>query len=387
MSDKGEQGAVDADFQNYLKARDKGLMDLLVHATQKTGRSPVKTQFDFMKLARAEGRLNMVEYIRFGLYDPDRFTPEERARFISNDLNWPITHICNDKSWEASAEDKYIADRLLGMGDVPVPDTVAVIDTGPRLFPGLTRISNAPELRDFLLSRPGQRLFGKVNGGMVSFGVFRVEHCDEDTLTCTGMEPMSYEAFLSDFVGTNSYVIQTELNNHPDIARYCSSLATVRVVNMVRQDDVYCPVAVIKMPQGGNIADAFWRPGNLACDIDMETGEIRTVALRGTEIEFLDDHPETPGLMGMNLPFWKELLEINDRAARIFAPIRFQSTDIAITENGPVVVELNYGGGFDLPQYASGRGMLTPEVRAFFKDCGYEFTPKKRGLGRLFGRK
>ncbi|WP_168174880.1 sugar-transfer associated ATP-grasp domain-containing protein [Thioclava sp. JM3] len=88
-------------------------------------------------------------------------------------------------------------------------------------------------------------------------------------------------------------------------------------------------------------------------------------------------YDDRPGLMGMELPFWKELLEINERAARSFAPVRYQSTDIAITADGPVVVEINAGGGFDLPQYSNGRGMLTPEVRAFFESCGVKFRPKK----------
>ena len=55
-----------------------------------------------------------------------------------------------------------------------------------------------------------------------------------------------------------------------------------------------------------------------------------------------------------------------------------------------MVVELNYGGGFDLPQYASGRGLLTPEVRAFFESFGYDFDarPKRRNLlSRLLRRK
>lgn len=150
------------------------------------------------------------------------------------------------------------------------------------------------------------------------------------------------------------------------------------MINLVTDKGVLCPVSVLKLPQAGNIADAFWRPGNLACDVDIETGRIRTVARRGIEMEYLEDHPDTPGLMGLELPFWSELLEINKRAARIFSPIRYQSTDIAITEDGPLIVELNYGGGFDLPQYASGRGMLTQEVRDFFESCGVKFQSKKK---------
>ncbi|MEK9661332.1 MAG: hypothetical protein VW644_06305 [Alphaproteobacteria bacterium] len=45
--------------------------------------------------------------------------------------------------------------------------------------------------------------------------------------------------------------------------------------------------------------------------------------------------------------------------------------DIAITRDGPVLIEINTGGGFDLPQLASGEGFLTDEVGEFFRACGY----------------
>jgi hypothetical protein len=59
------------------------------------------------------------------------------------------------------------------------------------------------------------------------------------------------------------------------------------------------------------------------------------------------------------------------RCAPIFQPVRYQSMDIGITQAGPVLIEINTGGGFDLPQLASGEGFLTDEVRDFFRACGY----------------
>ena len=44
--------------------------------------------------------------------------------------------------------------------------------------------------------------------------------------------------------------------------------------------------------------------------------------------------------------------------------------DVAITPRGPVLIEINTGGGFDLPQLASGRGFLTGDVVEFFAECG-----------------
>ena len=376
------QSAADQDHQKYIDMRDSSHKDLLTYAAKASGRSPLRIQREFGEMARSDGQINMVEYVRNGLYDIDRHSAEARAQFISNDLHWPITHTCNDRGWSGSAEDKAVAGTLLATGGVPVPDTVAIIDRSARIFPGYTKISTPEALRDFVTATPGQRYFGKITGGMVSFGAFCVTGGDAERIHCEGHDPMRYADFLNEFVGTSSYLLQKVLTNHSGFAQYASALATVRMVNLVSDDGVYCPMSVIKLPQGDNIADAFWRPGNLACAVDVDTGRIETVARRGIETEFLPDHPEVAGLMGLCLPHWDALREINERAARIFAPIRYQSTDIAITEAGPVVVEINYGGGFDLPQYASGKGMLTPKVRAFFEGCGYKFgaraTKRKR---------
>ncbi|WP_170769630.1 sugar-transfer associated ATP-grasp domain-containing protein [Ruegeria lacuscaerulensis] len=381
MSTQKKISAAEDDHKHYLEVRDSEYVELLAYAAKSSGRSVMKTQLDFNKVSKVPGRLNMVEYVRNGLHHIDRYTDSERAAFISNDLHWPITHKCNHNGWSAAAEDKVVAYTLLEAAGVPVPKTLAVIDKSNRIYPRLKTIATAEQLRDVLLENLGSGLFGKITEGMVSFGAFLVKDANETTIVCEGRDPVSYETFLAEIVGDNSYVLQSVIQNHPDISQYASALATVRMVNLVRENDVYCPMAIIKIPQGDNIADAFWRPGNIACSVNVETGKIETVARRADkEVEFLDDHPEVKGLMGLQLPFWRELVEVNERAARTFAPIRYQSTDISITESGPVVVELNYGGGFDLPQYASGRGMLTSEVREFFEGFGWDFNeqPKKK---------
>lgn len=378
--------AADQDQNSFVSVRDASHKDLLVYAARESGRSVLQIQREFSQMAKSHSRLNMVEYVRTGLYRHDNFTDEQRAAYISNDLHWDFTHRCNNQQWSGAAEDKVLATALLSAGGVPVPPIVAIIDKSPRIYPDMTKIETAEQLRDIVIANRDKGLFGKILDGMISFGTFRIDDADDTHLTCAGHAPMTYAAFMSDFLGDNAYVLQNTLSNHPDIARYASALATVRMVNMVTRDGVYCPLAVIKLPQGNNIADAFWRPGNLASEVDVETGKIRTVAERaGPEVKFHEDHPKNSGLMGMTLPHWAELKEINARAAMIFAPIRFQSTDIAITAAGPVIVEINYGGGFDLPQYASGRGMLTSKVRAFFESHGCSFESPRKKKRRLFG--
>ena len=65
--------------------------------------------------------------------------------------------------------------------------------------------------------------------------------------------------------------------------------------------------------------------------------------------------------------------------SEIFAPVRYQSVDVAITPDGPMLIEINTGGAFDLAQLANGRGFLTDEVQEFFRECGVRpWAPKTR---------
>lgn len=378
--------AFQVDEENYHNAKSGEFPHLLQFAVKKSGRSAFTIAKEFALLQKSYQKINIVEYIRWKLYDSDRYNPAERAAFVSNDLHWPIINKCCDPAWNAVAEDKVIADLVMRESGVPVPETLAVIDRSIRHYPGVQKLGTPEAVRDMMLAQDGSGMFGKVVGGMVSFGAFAIERADETHVTCVGREPMTYETFLTDFIGNNAYIIQKILTNHIDLDTYCSALATVRMVNLIRDGRIDTVIAVIKLPQGENIADAFWRAGNLACEVDVETGTIKTVVRRdGPEMIFLEDHPEIPGLMGLQLPHWKKLREINELAAKVYAPLRYQSCDIAITPNGPVMIELNYGGGFDLPQNASGRGLLTPDIRTFFEECGYDFHPiaKKRGKGLL----
>jgi len=382
--------AADRDRADWDALNQHKLNDLLAYSAKKSGRSVLQIGREFTQMSKSDRKISIGEFVRWGLYDPTRHSPEIRETFISNAIHWPITHTCNNNAWNGAAEDKVLASTILSAGGVAVPETVAVIDKTARIFPGIVKISSPEALRDLILGLGTAELFGKMVDGMVSFGAFSVESADKTHITCVGQDPMTYSQFLSEFIGDNSYMIQKRLKNHAEIDKYSTALATVRTVNLVKKDGIRSPISIISLPQGNNVADTLWRHGNLACEVDVESGRILTmVRNNGCEIEFLDDHPSIPGLMGLVLPHWDKLREVNRRAAEIFAPIRYQSTDIGITQDGPVVVELNYGSGFGLPQNASGRGLLTQEVREFFEECGYTFgqTDKKKKSGfSFFGR-
>jgi putative polysaccharide biosynthesis protein len=365
------QTSVESEIQANSGKHNISAAELLLHAYRRSGKSFARLTRDFLRLNKGRGKIRLQEYVTWQLYD-DRFSKEDKDRFISNGLHWPITSECSDRTWDAATEDKFLAEAIFRAGGVATPETVAVIDKSLRHYGTTEKLSNADGLRGFLTQSGTLPLFGKVLRGICSFGAFHVTGADETHIHLKNQNPVTYHSFLDELIGDTPYLLQRIVENHSAIDDVCSATATVRLVSMVRREDVYFPLAVLKLPGAGNIADAFWRAGNVCCNIDPANGQILNITTNdGPDLVRNESHPETGrNLIGEFLPDWDRLIETSTRAARLFAPVRYQSLDVALTENGPVVIEINTGGGFDLPQNASGVGMLTDEVRDFFRACG-----------------
>lgn len=365
--------AVTRDHAEQTK-KQPNITDYVRHAQNMSGRRPFELVKEYCGLFMGRGKLSVEEYVQYGVYDNARYSPEDQARFITNRLHWPITHVCCDMTWQASTEDKWLCSHILERSNVPIPSTLAVVDKSDRAYPGTHKISNAEQLKEFFQTKENLPAFGKETRGMCSLGAFLVTDANDDAVHLEGEGWIEYEKLIDEFIAGTPYLFQRVEKNHSFYDQFTNHLATVRLCILVSKDGIKIPFAVQKLPSRENVADSFWRPGNVACKLDVKTGEVLTVRSKdalGTTDH--DTHPDTNAkLLGQTVPMWDQVLELANNCAPIFAPVRYQSMDVAITENGPVLIEINTGGGFDLPQLATGEGFLTDEVTEFFKECGYD---------------
>lgn len=103
--------------------------------------------------------------------------------------------------------------------------------------------------------------------------------------------------------------------------------------------------------------------------VNSQTGRVeRVVQGSGFELAELTVHPDTGALLhGLTLPDWDKAVALCLKYARVFHKIRYQSWDIALCPEGPVIVEVNTGSAFDLSQLATGEGFLTDRFREFLR--------------------
>jgi len=364
------------DSEIQFKEYSATAQDLL--QAKKCNKTGFRLAREIWQLYLGPGGVGPNDYFMYQLYDDKKYTPQEKRRFISDRLVDRVTYTCGDIRWDVLTDDKSICYALLQQAGFPVPQTLAVVDGTMRSFDGARKISSPAMLKDFLTGLNAYPVFAKSNAGLGSFGAFMIAGVDGDRVLLEQSEPMTFDELFQQRIGKRPFLLQAFIQNDPVIAAFSKYLATVRVVNMVKPDRVWTPFALLKIPSGQSVADNYWRSGNLLANLDVDTGVIRRVVRgKGVALEELTDHPDTgQKLVGLALPHWHRLRELNEACARLFAPLRYHSLDVALTPEGPVIVEVNIGGSFVLPQIGSGRGLLNDEVLDFFRSCGCRFKGK-----------
>lgn len=332
---------------------------------------------EMIALRRGPGKLAPNEYFYYRAWDP-ALTREQRLRFVGKIVQHRMHVACNEQGWHATASDKLMFHTIaIGAG---LPHASLLATTAPgRLPPEGVALAGQPALAAFLREPGHYPLFAKPIDGIFSLGVISADRYDPATdqialLDGTTATPDALAARLLEREA--GYVLQRRLSPDPVLAaRFGPRLWSMRVLVLLTPQGPHIHRAVAKIATGHNPADNFWRSGNMLGAVDFETGQIRRV-VRGTgaEMEIDPPHPDTGApLVGTPIPAWPAIQALIARAAPLFPGIRTQSWDIALTESGPLPLELNFGGDLNLSQLAYGAGVLDETYRAHLLRCGYKF--------------
>ena len=338
------------------------------------GRSGIALLTEAVRLMRGAGKLSAPEYLYYRLWERSLSLEDKRA-FVGKKAQHLMHLACNDRHWYQTAADKILFQTIMTGAGLPVPETLGV--TQPmRWLPQALALPGAEELMGWLKNSTIYPLFAKPAAGKYSLDVLSIDRLDPDSgqLVLLGGETISPAQAAEQMRGRNGYILQHRMSPHPRLAEtFGPRLWSVRVLVLVRPDRPVIHRALAKIATGSNPADNYWRPGNMVAALDTVTGQIKRVVRGvGADLTVCTTHPDTGALfVGTALPDWISLRNLVTKAACVFPGIRTQSWDIALTDHGPVCLEVNYGGDLILAQLAEGRGVLDAAYRSHLSDCGY----------------
>lgn len=354
----------------------------LVHA--QTGKNLITQFHEIRSLRHSGGQCGATDYYWHNLYNDDYMMGRGRQDFLGWRLGQEISLALNARESALPGVDKLAFAIIAGSSGLPIPEIVATYYNSSQISNLLgLHLKNKEAVAAFLRDQSIYPIFGKPAYTLGGYGAAYLTGYDSasDHLHQIDGSTIPLNQFLNrleisvheEHKPEHGFLFQNILNLDQKLTEFTQwqAISSVRIVCLNDSGKKIHPIrAVWKISVPPNYQDNFARGvnGNLLANIDSKTGKINRL-LKGfwPTGEILEQHPLSKQTVdGFQLPYWNEILNICQLGGQLFPSLKIQHWDIALTNNGPVVLEINDYGGIQIIQ-AHGYGLLTEQTREFLK--------------------
>ena len=119
---------------------------------------------------------------------------------------------------------------------------------------------------------------------------------------------------------------------------YSDSVNSLRMFTFYKEGKVYFLQAILKIGNGG-VVDNF-SSGGMYAYVD-ENGYVYTEAIDREDNIFAEHPISKHKIVGFKIPMFEEAVELVKKAANVVPEVRYVGWDVAISNNGPMIIEGN----------------------------------------------
>lgn len=140
-------------------------------------------------------------------------------------------------------------------------------------------------------------------------------------------------------VKNNQNIVEQCIIQHSELNKlYDKSVNSLRMFTFYKEGQVYFLQAILKIGNGG-VVDNF-SSGGMYAYVD-ENGYVYTEAIDREDNIFYEHPISKHKIVGFKVPMFKEAVELVKEAGKVVPDVRYVGWDVAIGENGPVLIEGN----------------------------------------------
>lgn len=248
----------------------------------------------------------------------------------------------DSKNYIIVTHDKFVASQYMESLGFPIPRTIAIINNNRILLP-----KSGEEFPLEYLVTEKKALFKdcicKPVADCAGRGVFHMEIKEDDiSLNHKKIE----QDKLHDLFSGSKYILQERVIQHEEMSKLNPhSVNTIRLVTCIGKQKIQPFSAGVRIGIKGNITDN-WHTGGILIRLNMETGCLDRYGFtlpehKGRKYE---KHPETNVKFdGYKIPYCHQAIEMATKLHKYFYCAHSIGWDIAITKEGPVIIEANQG--------------------------------------------
>lgn len=353
-------------------------------AKTQTGKDTLTQWRDIRMLKDTGGRCGLSDYYGYKLYDDAYLQGAGQHDFLGWCLQANFSLALNPRMAVLPAWDKYAFMLMASAAGLPVAPVQATFHRATRIAELMGRhLKTAQQAADFLRNPQIYPLFGKPVFSQQGYGSAYLSSYEPatDCISLLDGTRVPTEEFVQRLTHSTDkryhkpecgYLFQAPFTLAPEIKTLTDwpAICGVRVICLNGSQGVRPIRAIWKIATPPNHVDNFslGKYGNLLANVDLETGEVsKVIGGFWPDTQVHTHHPLTgQSMQGFRLPGWTQILQACQNGGAAFPLMKIHHWDFALTDQGPLVLELNDLGGTEIAQ-VHGHGLLTEETRAFIK--------------------
>jgi hypothetical protein len=294
----------------------------------------------------------------------------------------------HDARWAVTTSNKLCFNAFYGFYGLPVTNIYGYYCENSNYEPDGFLIKSANELKSMLMAKRPETLVIKPAGGSKGRNVIILKGGEYTNGDISFYRSCGSRVFLSDIVdyarkasgskGAPGAIFEEKLNQHQLLNRINeTSINTARVVTLLNKEGkagIY--LSKLRLGRVGSDVDNASQ-GGMFVGIKPLTGELgQGLFYSKFNTGQYSEHPDSGvRFSGLTIPYWDQVKALCIKAAELTPFCRTVGWDVAITPQGPVLIEGNTYWAIDF-QAQSG-GFLQPEVRGILADYGLVFPEGK----------
>jgi hypothetical protein len=316
----------------YLKQLDREKFHrFLDHTSRVTGMSKAAIYSDVLKSVFTYN-ISILEYFQFRFFD---LTEDERKTWAGTGFMYEYQRTMNPLEVRSVLENK---PEFMEEYAEFIHHSYATVD----------QLKSEDNVAEQLINTKSGKLVLKRSDGGSGKGIVVI-----------GTSGLTKKKLLEELSVSGNDMVEEFVIQHPDLMKLApAGLNTIRIITQVADNRevaiIGCRLRMTVKSHVDNMA-----AGNIAASVDPFTGIVTTNAVYSDMTKDpVDVHPVTGvKIKGFQLPFWKETIDMIQKAALKNISNRSIGWDIAITENGPELIEGNHDWCKLLWQLPEGKGL------------------------------